>query len=77
MNKDIKEFVIYYMKCVGISIIPIIIVCMFVYGQVSEIVIWIIVAVVMLACVLLGMLYRPKYLKKKEQKRKNDIDPFK
>ena len=77
VSNDLKAMLKYYMVFIAMSFIPIVIVTIFIYGKVSEPVLWVITFSVMLLFILIGMLYRPKYNKKKQEKEKNNIDPFK
>ena len=77
VSNDLKAMLKYYMVFIAMSFIPIVIVTIFIYGKVGEPVLWVITFSVMLLFILIGMLYRPKYNKKKQEKEKNNIDPFK
>ena len=76
-KREISSLLKYYLVFIALSIIPILIANILLTGKTSEIVLWIISAVIMLLFVFAGMIYRPKYQKKKEEKKKNNIDPFK
>ena len=76
-KRELSSLLKYYMVFVALSIIPILVVNILLTGKTNDIVLWLISAVIMLLFVFVGMLYRPKYLKKKEDKKKNNIDPFK
>ncbi len=76
-KRELSSLLKYYMVFIALSIIPILVANILLTGKANEGVLWIISAVIMLLFVFVGMLYRPKYLKKKEEKKKNNIDPFK
>ena len=76
-NQEIKSMLKYYFSFIAMSFIPILIVSLLLAGHVSELVLWVVTASIMLLFVFIGLLYRPRYLKKQEEKKKNNIDPFK